>query len=80
MSWIESRFRPYIDYAAHRQVQRKRDASEKRTMFSTVWTVVQVKSSVQVVLEVELFYLKLVVHHIIRKFHTNKPQQAIDRI
>ena len=43
MSWIESLFRPCIDYATHRQARRKSDASERRTMFLTLWTVVKGK-------------------------------------
>lgn len=43
MSWIESLFRPYIDYTAHRQAKRKSDASKGRTMFLTLWTVVKVR-------------------------------------
>ena len=40
MSWIESLFRPYIDYAAHRQAQCNNDASKGPTMFLKLWTVV----------------------------------------
>lgn len=43
MPWIESLFRSYIDYTAHRKTQRKSDASRGRTMVLMLWTVVKVE-------------------------------------
>ena len=43
MSLIESLFRPCADYATHRQAQHKKDASERHTMFLTLWTARKVE-------------------------------------
>jgi len=43
MSWIESLFRPCIDYATRRHVQRKSDASGETYHVLAVWTVMKVR-------------------------------------